>query len=81
MKTELIPPTPTEPTATKFPVLARNKANGFVVLFTDDHIGMVLEDGGGEHYSVGHYGSGWTRFNSSAVWEILPAGTKLVITQ
>ncbi len=81
MKTELITPTDKQ-AEIKYPVLARHRSYGFVVMFTAEKQGMVVCDGMNEMgRPVGAYEhNNWVSITDS-IWQILPAGTQLILTQ
>ncbi len=81
MTTELQLPPPAETPATKFPVLARGKLTNVVVLFDGPESGTVLIVNRYSSNPVGYYSKNWNPVKEDYYWEILPAGTKLVITQ
>lgn len=63
-----------------YPVLVRAKGNKHVVLMTSKHDGVVLVQG--NYYKpVGHHSNSWVDADDSDVWEILPDGYSLTLTQ
>jgi hypothetical protein len=68
------------PKTNVFPGMYRSKASGMVVLFIQDGAGTVIfpnQSG----YSVGVYRAIWSSVSDPNVWEYLPKGSKVTITQ
>lgn len=61
-----------------YPVLVRAKDSGHVVLMHQSSEGVVLISS--DHYPVGYYSETWMPPNNP-VWEILPDGYSLTLTQ
>lgn len=81
MKTELHIPTDEQAEIT-YPVLAKSRNSTLVVLFTADETGVVVRDlDHDRQYKIGHTSDGWISVKNSKNWQILPAGTQLIITQ
>jgi hypothetical protein len=88
MKTKIT--VPKEPCPV-FPALYRNINAGFIVLFTDTCSGTVIVPGGRFEirFEIGHCesesmeddDSGWCACTNSAMWDRLPSGTEIVLTQ
>jgi hypothetical protein len=64
----------------KFPLLARLKKHGNVVLFTNMNSGLVLSDEDGT-WEVGKFSTDWLNVTDSEYWEILPKNYKVIFTQ
>lgn len=69
------PPAPT----VEFPVLARTRDSGMVVLFVEDGAGVVLEKGDG-YAEVGFFQTIWSSVTNPFVWEVLPSSYSLTIS-
>lgn len=79
MKSELIPAAPPVEKLESFPFLRRNTANGYVVLFTDNKEGVVVNSGPINLYTVGFHQERWIDCADKGVWEKLPEGTEVII--
>lgn len=62
-----------------FPVLARTRDSGMVVLFVEDGAGVVLEKGEG-YSEVGFFQTIWSSVTNPFVWEVLPSSYSLTIS-
>ena len=63
----------------EFPLLAKNKRFGGVVLFTDYSEGTVISEN--EGYDIGHVSVYWLRVDDKTQWKILPMGSKVTLIQ
>jgi len=70
LKSTVIEPEKIEEKPLEFPLLARWRPNGMVILFTEDRRGTVIK--GCYNKSLGHVSCGWAPLSDS--WEILPKG-------
>lgn len=77
MKSELVLPDVKNEQPT-FPLLARAKDKGHVVLFENESDGQVVKYSG--NYPIGYISETWTSCFDVKVWEILPPGTKVILT-
>lgn len=66
-------------TALTYPVLARSRDGGMVVLFIKEGCGVVLETGTGNK-SIGFYHTTWSSLSNQAAWEVLPSSYSLTIS-
>lgn len=71
------PPAPVP--AVEFPVLARVRDSGMVVLFVEDGAGVVLEKGDG-YPEVGFFQTIWSSVTNPFVWEVLPPSYNVTIS-
>lgn len=62
----------------KYPVLAKFKSSGFVVLFTDKYTGVVLQKGNSKK-NVGDFRDYWVNVTDENFWEILPNNYQLIL--
>lgn len=66
-------------TAIEYPVLARSRDSGMVVLFVKSGAGVVLDAGTGAN-PVGFYQTIWSSVSNHVAWEILPSSYSLTIS-
>lgn len=62
-----------------YPLLAKAKSSDYIVLFTASTEGVVLY--GSEVYKVGHFSADWISCWDTSLWQILPEGTTITLTQ
>jgi hypothetical protein len=64
----------------KFPLLARNVAHDFIVLFSGKREGTVVHIKN-KICPVGHHTNAWIDLDESEIWTILPPGSKIILEQ
>ena len=64
----------------KFPLLAKSKTTGIVVLFINVNSGIILEKGDTNTYLVGDF-SNFVPVDTEDHWEILVKGSTALLTQ
>lgn len=63
---------------TKYPVLAKSKFSGFIVLFTNECTGIVLQKSESVH-EVGDFRDDWITVKDNEGWEILSNHYQLIL--
>lgn len=65
----------------EFSLMARNRKESFIVLFTSEKTGMIIQSDSIEKNEIGFYCTCWISCFDSDNWKILPKGDEIVLTQ
>lgn len=52
-----------------FPVARRSRKNGYIVVFSDECTGMVVDANVGHMFEVGYYDIDWSNCEDEEIWE------------
>lgn len=80
MESTLVLPPATQARELEFPILARATNSELVVLFNAVGSGTVMVPDENRGEELGEWSSNWSLVTDTHRWEILPKGTKVIIT-
>jgi predicted glycosyl hydrolase (DUF1957 family) len=69
MKVELIESKP-ESEEIKYPILMQSMANGQIVLFLENQVGVLIVESNASSWLTGHYSDSWINATNKSVWQL-----------